>query len=668
MKKLIIVESPTKAKTIARFLGAKYQIESSFGHIRDLPKSTLGIDVDNRYEPKYLIPLKARKTVKNLKNSIKDVEEVILASDEDREGEAIAWHLQEALGLEKQAVKRIVFHEITEEALQEAIQHPRQINMNVVDAQQARRILDRIVGYKLSPFLWKKIGRGLSAGRVQSVALRLIVERENEIRHFKAEEYWIIVAILHNTKDTTISCEAFLSAIDGKIVGALEINNKKKADEIVSDLKKSSYHVVDVEEKEIKRNPSPPFTTSTLQQAASSRLHFGAKKTMLLAQKLYEHGHITYMRTDSVNLSHQSTIAAREWLTSKLGVEYALASHRFFTTKSKGAQEAHEAIRPTQAHNTPESIHLDDEGEKKLYKLIWQRFIASQMPQARLFQTTISIDATGNPYKKTYTLKVHGQRMIFDGYMRIWPHSFEDTEVPRYTKNDVLAYSDILPTQHFTEPPPRFNEASLVKILEEYGIGRPSTYAPIISVIQERNYVEKENRRFHPTNIGEKVNDMLVKHFPNIVDSTFTADMENSLDAVAEGKEKWQDLIDSFYLPFMKNLEEKEKEVKALPKPEPEKTDEKCEKCGEPMLIRVGRFGKFMACSGFPKCKNTKNLETEENKPESTGLKCPDCHEGDIVKKFTRKRGKKPFWGCSRYPECKHATWDNPLEPKNKKN
>jgi len=659
MSKLVIVESPTKAKTIAKFLGKDYEVESSFGHIRDLPRSTLGIDVDHDFEPKYLIPAKSRKTVTNLKKLTKKSDGVILATDEDREGEAIAWHLAEALDLKDSETERIVFHEITKKAIEEALEHPRQIDMKKVDAQQARRILDRIVGYKLSPFLWKKVARRLSAGRVQSVALRLIVEREEEIRKFKPEEYWTIVAILNPSVIPSASEESFFESnlikINDEILDKLDIKNKTGADKIVADLEKAKYQVASVQHKEVKRNPSPPFTTSTLQQTSSSRMGFTAKKTMFLAQKLYEHGHITYMRTDSVNLSQQSLSEAKNWLQKSLGKKYAEQAPRFFKTKSKGAQEAHEAIRPAHVNTTPDTIKLAGD-EKRIYELIWQRFVASQMPQAIFDHTTIDIKAD------KYTLRTTGNVLRFDGFLKIWPQKSEDKIVPELKEKEELDLKEIQSDQHFTEPPPRFNEASLVKTLEEFGIGRPSTYAPIISVIQDRGYVEKDNGRFVPTKIGETVNKMLVEHFPQIVDIGFTSDMENSLDAVADGKEKWQDLVGAFYEPFIKNLEVKYKEVKDAEKIEPEKTDEVCEECGKPMVIRTGRFGKFMACSGFPECKNTKKVEGEQKaESESTGIKCEECGEGELLERFTRK-GHRKFWGCSRYPKCQNATWEDPAK------
>lgn len=650
--RLVIVESPTKAKTIGKFLGKDYQVESSYGHVRDLPKSTLGIDVEKNFEPKYIIPAKARKNVKLLKDAAKKSEEVILATDQDREGEAIAWHLAQALGLEK--FKRIVFHEITKSAIESALTHPRTLDDHMVDAQQARRVLDRLVGYKLSPFLWKKVARGLSAGRVQSVAVRLVVERENEIRAFKPDEYWTIVADLLKGGEMG---EFSLIKIDGKVADKLEINNKEQADGIVADLQKEKFQVAAVEKREAKKNPLPPFITSTLQQTAATRLGYSAKKTMLLAQRLYESGHITYMRTDSTNLAHEAVLSAKNWLEKELGKEYALAEPRTFKSSSKLAQEAHEAIRPTHVDATPESIALSDESERKLYRLIWQRFVGSQMPQARVAVATVDVNAG------KYVLRANGQQIIFDGFLKIWPQKFSEKNIPEMSQGDVLDLKEIHSDQHFTEPPPRFTEASLIKTLEEYGIGRPSTYAPIISVIQLRNYVKKEAGKFSPTETGELVNKVMTEHFPEIVDIGFTAKMEGSLDEIANGKEDWHNVVGDFYVPFEKNLEAKYNEVKKSDFVTEEMTDEKCEKCGKPMMIKYGRFGKFMACSGFPDCKTTKAIAKEP--PKMIGMKCPKCLEGDVIEKRVNKgraRGKM-FWGCNKYPKCDFASWTNPLNP-----
>jgi DNA topoisomerase-1 len=672
--KLVIVESPTKAKTISKFLGPSYHVLSSYGHVRDLPKSKLGIDVENNFEPAYVIPTKARKNVTALKKEVAKSDGVILATDEDREGEAIAWHLAQALKLDEAAaqenkkIERIVFHEITKSAIDDALKNPRAIDINLVDAQQARRVLDRIVGYQLSPFLWKKVAGGLSAGRVQSVTLRLIVDRENEIRNFKSEEYWTISAMMQEQGAPALPFEASLVKIGGTTLEKFAIPNKEKADLISADLASAKFSITEIESREMKKSPAPPFTTSTLQQEASKRLGFSSKKTMFLAQRLYENGRITYMRTDSVNLSAESVAAAKTWLTENLGTSYGSDAPRTFKAKSKLAQEAHEAVRPTQAAMTPDQISLTDEGEKKLYRLIWQRFMASQMPDARLTGTTIHIAADAE--KKKYGLRATGQTIVFDGYLKIWPQKFEEKTLPSLTKESSIAPTEIKPLQHFTEPPPRYSEATLIKTLEEYGIGRPSTYAPTISTIQTRNYVVKEARKFKPTEIGELVNKVLTEHFPSIVDLRFTAEMEDELDEVANGKVSWQSAIGEFYGPFKKTLEEKYAEV-SKEKLVPETTNVTCEKCGKPMVIKMSRFGKFMACSGFPDCRNTKKIEGGggQEGPKAIGMKCPTCNEGDIVeRRVSRGRARgKIFWGCSRYPKCTYATWTDPRNPEEKK-
>lgn len=654
--KLVIVESPTKARTISNFLPKEYKVESSFGHVRDLPKSKLGIDVENNFEPSYVIPTKSRKKVNELKKLAEKADEVILASDEDREGEAIAWHIGQILNAKN--AKRIVFHEITQSAIDEAVKNPRELDIKLVDAQQARRVLDRLVGYELSPFLWKKMFKGLSAGRVQSAAVRLIVDREKEIQAFIPQEYWSVTAKL-KSENAAEHFEAKLHKKDGKILDKLEIKNKEEADKILSDLKNAGYIVSNVEKKEMKRAPAAPFTTSTLQQEASARLRYTAKQTMMIAQQLYENGYISYMRTDSVNLSQDSLAAAKKFINHNFGKEYSLAEPRRFKSKSKGAQEAHEAIRPTNPANTPEAIKDKlDTKQQKLYDLIWRRFIACQMPPAVFDITSADIEAN------QYTFRAAGSVLKFDGWLKIYPTKFSENILPELKEKEKLELLKILPEQHFTEPPPRYNEASLVKALEEHGIGRPSTYAPTITTIQTRNYVAKnEQRRFAPTETGVLVNDLLVKHFPEIVDIQFTAKMEEDLDKIAEGEKKWVPVIREFYEPFHKNLVQKESEVQ---KQEiEEKTDEVCPNCGKPMMVKRGRFGKFLACSGFPECKTTKPLKKDA--PKTIGMKCPKCLEtlpeeeaGDVVMKRTKKG--RVFYGCSRYPKCDFASWKNPAE------
>jgi DNA topoisomerase-1 len=657
--KLVIVESPTKAKTISKFLGDDFKIESSYGHIRDLPKSKLGIDVEKDFQPAYVIPTKSRKRVNELKKDAEKAKEVILATDEDREGEAISWHLVQALGLKNP--KRIAFHEITKKAIEEALKNPREIDLNLVDAQQARRILDRLVGYELSPFLWRKVFRGLSAGRVQSVAVRLIVDREREIQAFVPQEFWSIIATLSTChvdvpcqRGTLESFDAKLIKKDDKLLDKFAIKNNQEADEILKDLKGAEYKVEKIEKKEIRRQPKPPFTTSTLQQEAANKLHFSAKQTMMLAQQLYENGFITYMRTDSVNLSEDSLKSAKEVINKNFGKEYSLAEARRFKTKAKGAQEAHEAIRPTRPESAPSGLKTNlDPRQYKLYDLIWRRFMACQMEEAVFNSTTVDISA------KNYTFRANGSVIKFDGWLQVYPEKITETTIPQLAENEILELIKLAPDRHFTEPPPRYGEAALIKTLEEYGIGRPSTYAPTISTIQTRNYVEKnEQRKFAPTETGILVNDLLVEHFPEIVDVGFTAKMEEDLDEIAEGKKQWMPVIKEFYGPFHKNLEEKYKDVEK--QNTDEKTEEICEKCGRPMVIKRGRFGKFLACSGFPECKNAKPIKEE---PKLIGMKCPKCTDGEVIIKKT-KRGRI-FYGCSKYPACDFASWKNPMEEKN---
>lgn len=666
--KLIIVESPTKAKTISSFLPKEYSVISSYGHVRDLPKSKLGVDVENDFSLQYVIPTKARKKVTELKKSAQKADEIILATDEDREGEAIAWHISQILDSAKPALKntnykRMVFHEITKPAIEEALAHPRSINTNLVDAQQARRALDRLVGYKLSPFLWKKVAKRLSAGRVQSVVLRLIVEREREIEAFVPQEYWTVDVTL-DIKKSGDRLIASLESIEGTPLELGDIPNQKEADHIVRDLEQAAYAITKLTKKESKKNPLPPFITSTLQQEAFKKLGMSSKQTMRFAQGLYERGLITYMRTDSFNLSAQSTSAAQAWIQKHLGKTYALERPRHFSKKTKGAQEAHEAIRPTDPSLAPASMKtqrsatLETKQEEKLYELIWRRFIASQMTQAVVSTSTVLLEGRA---KKTYGLKTTGSIIVFDGFLKIWQAKITEKEIPTLEQSDTLSFHEAMPLQHFTQPPARYNEASLIKLLEEYGIGRPSTYAPIISVIQTRNYVVKnEQRRFEPTEIGLKVNDLLVEHFPSIVDIQFTAKMEENLDDVAEGDASWHAIIKEFYTPFEKLLTEKYETV-AKQAPEVEVTDEVCEKCGKPMVIKYSRFGKFLACSGFPECRNTKSLPGQQNgngfDRKSFG-NCPTCKEGEVIRRRTKKG--RWFYGCSRYPDCDYASWKKP--------
>ena len=657
---LVIVESPAKGKTIEKFLGPNYKVLYSYGHFRDLPKSKLGVDVENDFAPQYIIVPRAKKNINLVKKEAQGSDSIILATDEDREGEAIAYHLAWFLNLLKNNnYKRIVFHEITKSAIEEALRNPRDIDMNLVDAQQARRVLDRIVGYKLSPFLWKKVARGLSAGRVQSVAVRLIVEREREIKNFVPQEYWTIEALLKKQKN---EFKAFLAKKEGKAIPKLGIKTKEEADKIVKDLKGAEYKVETIEKKETKRNPLPPFTTSTLQQEAWQKFRFPAKITMRIAQQLYEKGFITYHRTDSLNLSDLSLFGAKKYIIENYGKGYWAGFFKKYKTKAKGAQEAHEAIRPSYPNKNPESLKLDD-NQFKLYDLIWRRFIACQMAQAIFDSTTVDISAKNPaPYRTEgsgagYIFRATGQILKFDGFLKVYPIKFEETELPLLEINEILELIKLIPSQHFTQPPPRYSEATLIKALEENGIGRPSTYAPILSTIQERNYIEKdENRKFRPTEIGTVVNDLLVNHFPEIVDIGFTAEMEEDLDEIAEGEKKWVPVIKEFYQPFEKNLQKKYEEVSK--KDITEKPTEKiCPKCGAPLLIRLGRYGEFYACSKFPKCRYTESLEKN-----TLGIKCPKCKKGKIVEKRTKKH--KIFYGCSNWPKCDFALWDKPTGEK----
>ncbi|RJQ29871.1 type I DNA topoisomerase [Candidatus Parcubacteria bacterium] len=657
--KLVIVESPTKAKTISKFLDKEYKAESSYGHLRDLPKSQLGIDVEQDFLPRYVVPRRVQSRVTALKKAAAKADGIILATDEDREGEAIAWHISKILNLDETKIERIAFHEITEDAIREALKHPRFIDMNLVDAQQARRILDRLVGYKLSPFLWKKVRRGLSAGRVQSVALRLIVEREEEIKAFIPQEYWTIRALLSRKDSEKGVFETTLVKIGGEPIPQFGIPTEDDSKKIVTDLESGNFRVSRVEKKELKKNPLGPFITSTLQQSAAQRLGFSAKKTMFLAQSLYESGHITYMRTDSLHLSEEALKGAHDWISSNLDKKYLLDAPRHFKTKSRLAQEAHEAVRPTNVA-TGSRIEGLEKDQERVYELIWRRFVASQLPQALFDATTIEVETES---KKRYTLRASGSILRFDGFTKIWPTKFEEKEMPDCKEGEMLTLQEIRPEQHFTEPPPRYNEASLIKTLEQFGIGRPSTYAPIISVIQDRGYVEKQSGRFYPTDIGTLVNKVLTEHFPEVFNIEFTAKMEGDLDEIASGHERWQSVIGEFYSPFAKLLEQKYEEVQKSEVAE-EKTDIVCENCGRPMIIKFGRFGRFIACSGYPECKTAKPLREP---PKSTGLKCPKCGEGEIIERRVSKKGRsrgRIFWGCNRYPKCDHATWENPVPQK----
>lgn len=643
-KPLIIVESPTKARTLSRFLGDSYAIEASMGHVRDLPKAKLGVDVDKDFEPQYVIPKDKRKTVENLRDLAKGASEVILATDPDREGEAIAWHISNITNENGgNDLKRIVFHEITQEAIEEAMKNPRTIDIKLVDAQQARRVLDRLVGYKLSPLLWNKIKRGLSAGRVQSIAVRLIVEREREIEKFKPDEYWSITAILNKNKE---DFAANLVEVNGKKV---DLKKDKDATTLVDDLKKADFTVAKVLQKDVKKSPYPPFTTSTLTQASANRFGYTSKKTMKLAQDLYEEGFITYHRTDSLNLAASAMRDAKKYIENEIGKTYLPETPRVYKTKSKVAQEAHEAIRPTKIDLKKDKVTLSND-HRKLYQLIWERFLSSQMADSIYDQISMDIAAKS---KNDYLLHSTGSIVKFAGWQKVYGREegdqVEEKKMPLLKEKDKVDLKQLLPEQHFTQPPPRYNEASLIKMLEEKGIGRPSTYAPIISTILDRFYVEREDRRFKPTPLGIAVNDFLVDNFPNIIEISFTASMEDALDNVANGEIEWVPVIKNFYKPFDKELSsayENNEHVKV----EVETTDEKCPE-GHQMVIRYGRFGKFLACEKFPDHKYTQRFE------EKVDALCPDSGDPVVIRRT--KRGR-PFFGCSGYPKCKWMSWTKP--------
>lgn len=699
---LIIVESPTKARTIGRFLGSDYEIKATIGHVVDLPKSKIGIDFEHDFKPMYETVADKKQIISELKSAAKSAERIILATDPDREGEAIASHVAELLTKDAKDIRensqnnsrglvRIVFHEITKEAIEEALKNPREIDKNLVDAQTARRVLDRLVGYKLSPLLWKKVRRGLSAGRVQSVALRLIVEREREIEKFGKEKYWTVSAFLSRqprvsdvilgspdqigttpesktdsgqARMTDKSTEFELVEINGEKIEIQKafdlydgqykitktsVDSLDKAKKIVEDLKTKTFKVSDVLQKETKRSPAPPYTTSTFQQDAARRLGINGKRAMSLAQKLYEEGHITYHRTDSLNLSPSFVFSARNFIKKEYGGRYAPDKPRFYKTKQKLAQEAHEAIRPTNVGSRMSEIRVQMGNDGwRLYELIWRRAVASQMSDAVVESTTVIVDAQEGG-EDTYRLKASGSVLVFDGFLKVNPLGLSDNRLPKFTVSEKLNLIDVLEKEHETLPPPRYNDASIIKTLEEKGIGRPSTYATIISTIESRQYVEKQEGKFSPTAIGIAVNDFLVKNFSDIDDIPFTASMEDSLDEIANGKRQWVPMMKEFYTPFEKKLTEVEGAQRV--KIAVEKTSEKCPNCGSNLVIRTGRFGKFLACSTFPACKFTKPFA------EKTNLKCPK-DEGDVVVKKTRK-GRR-FYGCSNYPACDFASWTLP--------
>ncbi|RRE00207.1 type I DNA topoisomerase [Bacillus licheniformis] len=655
---LVIVESPAKAKTIERYLGKKYKVKASMGHVRDLPKSQMGVDIEQNFEPKYITIRGKGPVLKELKTAAKKAKKVYLAADPDREGEAIAWHLAHSLDLDLNSDCRVVFNEITKDAIKESFKHPRMINMDLVDAQQARRILDRLVGYKISPILWKKVKKGLSAGRVQSVALRLIIDREKEINDFIPEEYWTIEGSFLKGKETF---EASFFGINGE---KHQLKSEDDVKQILSRIKGNKFEVKKVTKKERKRNPALPFTTSTLQQEAARKLNFRAKKTMMIAQQLYEGidlgkegtvGLITYMRTDSTRISNTAQEEAASFIGEQYGKEF-LGSKRKPAKKNENAQDAHEAIRPTSVLRKPSDLKaVLGRDQLRLYKLIWERFVASQMAPATL--DTMSVDLENNGL----TFRANGSKVKFSGFMKVYVEGKDDQMeeknkmLPDLAEGDTVLSKDIEPEQHFTQPPPRYTEARLVKTLEELGIGRPSTYAPTLDTIQKRGYVALDNKRFIPTELGEIVLDLIMEFFPEIINVEFTAKMEKELDDVEDGNIQWVQIIDSFYKDFEKRVEKAEAEMQEV-EIEPEYAGVDCEACGHPMVYKMGRYGKFMACSNFPDCRNTKPIVKE------IGVKCPSCKTGNIVERKSKKR--RIFYGCDRYPECEFVSWDKPLERK----
>ncbi|GAB4475189.1 MAG: type I DNA topoisomerase [Anaerolineales bacterium] len=662
--KLVIVESPAKARTVGRFLGKGFVVKASVGHVRDLLRSQLSVDVENDFAPKYRVPNEKKAVVKEIKSLAKAAEEVYLATDPDREGEAIAWHLLEAASINPKVARRVVFHEITEPAIKEAFSHPREINQSLVDAQQARRVLDRLVGYNLSPLLWRKVRSRLSAGRVQSVALRMIVEREREIQAFVPVEYWTIEAefLPEGLKETFV---AKLTRLDGN---EPSLENEEQVQPILADMEGAAYWISQIKQGERRRNPLPPFITSTLQQEASRKLGYTAKRTMALAQQLYEGidvgsggavGLITYMRTDSTNISEIAQSEARQYIVQKFGEGFLPEKPPRYKTKAVAAQEAHEAIRPTSVFRTPDSIkQFLNRDQFRLYQLIWQRFVASQMTAA-IFDT-ISVEVSGKGRAHEYLLRASGSTIRFLGYLAAYEEARDEDSLPEeengripsgLTEGQTQKLVRLIPEQHFTQPPPRYTEATLVRALEEYGIGRPSTYAPILSTIQQRGYVVRDNKRLIPTETGIVVNDLITQHFPEIVDYGFTARMEEDLDRIAAGNEKWVEVIREFYTPFAQLVAKAEEAMPEM-KAELEPIGRNCPQCGKELVIRFGRYGKFISCSGFPECRYT------EAWLEKIGVRCPKC-QGEIVERKTR-RGRV-FYGCENYPQCDFTSWKKPL-------
>ncbi|MBA3450597.1 MAG: type I DNA topoisomerase [Chloroflexia bacterium] len=676
--RLVIVESPAKARTIGKYLGSGYTVKASMGHVRDLPKSTLGVDVEDNFAPTYLVPRDKSKLIKDLKDSVQKAREVYLATDPDREGEAIAWHLIQATGADSDHVHRVVFYEITPEAVTKAMASPRGINSDLVDAQQARRVLDRLVGYKVSPLLWKKVKRGLSAGRVQTAALRIVVEREREIQAFEPVEYWSIDAELAKLtgaeprpQDTF---RAALQRVHGKKV---TLENAEQTQGILTALDGASYRVADVSRKEVQRRPSPPFTTSTLQQEASRKVGLGVRRTMQIAQELYEgvdlgsqgtQGLITYMRTDSTNVASSAQQAGRDEIARRFGPEFLPEKPPLYSRKAKSAQEAHEAIRPTAPHRDPASVKpFLSSHQFRVYQLIWQRFIASQMRPALLDQTGVDIAAgrleeISSPGDVPFVFRATGSVVKFAGFMAVYQagrdegdaaDELEKGALPPLGTGEDLNLLQLIPEQHFTQPPPRFTEASLVKALEEKGIGRPSTYAPTIATVLARGYVVTEERKLVATELGIIVNDLLVEHFPRVFDVGFTSQMEEELDEIASGERAWIPTLHEFYGPFVETLARAEQTMERV-RLKDELAGEDCELCGRPMVIKLGKFGKFQACSGFPECRNARPLVVR------VGVSCPTCSEGEVVERRSKKG--RTFYGCERYPACDFVSWNKPVD------
>jgi DNA topoisomerase-1 len=667
-KNLVIVESPAKARTLGKILGHNYTLKASLGHIRDLPRSGLGVNIEKGFLPKYVIPSKKRKIVQELKQAAKAASAVYLATDPDREGEAISWHLAEVTRPDKKPYHRVVFHEITREAIGRAFKHPRSIDMQLVDAQQARRVLDRLVGYKISPLLWKKVRRGLSAGRVQSVALRIIVDREREIEKFVPVEYWTIEAELSKKLATEVI--TFRAMLIGLTDGTkLDIHNQEEATAIKDELEPASYRVIKVKTKKVSRQPAPPFITSTLQQEAWRKLHLSAKQTMAVAQELYEGlpigdegsvGLITYMRTDSTRVARSVIAETRDFILDRYGSEFLPPHARSFAISVKGAQEAHEAIRPTKIWREPSLIKpYLTATQFKLYALIWKRMVASQMSATTLENTAVDIEAKRPLAKANYLLRASSSIITFPGFITLYTEGKDEAEkeeekatlLPRLEKGDQLELLGLFPEQHFTQPPPRFTEATLIKMLEQQGIGRPSTYVPTLSTIQERDYVNKVKGGFRPTDLGFIVNDLLCQYFPEVVDIEFTARMEGELDEIANESRNWVNVVQDFYTPFETSLESASRLMEKV-KLTDEPTEEVCPQCGKPMIVKHGRYGKFLACSGYPECKYTKSLQFK------IGVKCPECGS-ELIQRLNKK--KRTFYGCSNYPNCQFATNFRPL-------